>query len=419
MLSRFSKQFFLFLLITTGYFLLASAASAVDAATQQHIAELQAQIEALEAQAAQYRVGIASQREKAASLNGEIAALKGQINATQAQVTATGAKIDKTKLEIGTVAEKIGQTRDTLNRKRDTIGRMVFFLDQADQENIVGSLFKYENLSDFFSQLHDLANIQNQIITLIGDLKLTKTTLEEDQNTLESKQTELEQLKEEADQRKESLDSVKSYKDKLLRDTKGQEALYQKQLTDVEKKQAAFFAEQQKLEAQVVAGGLYIVHVTATNIPPRGTKIFRKPEDAPHVTQGYGMTTYARRGAYGGAAHSGVDYSSGYGTPIKAIGDGTLIAHGTSDGWGNWIAIQHTNNMVSLYGHMSRFERLSIGATVTKGQVIGYEGTTGNSTGSHVHLSLYRDFFTYVNDKNGQLYFNYFEGTLNPLDYVQ
>ena len=74
--------------------------------------------------------------------------------------------------------------------------------------------------------------------------------------------------------------------------------------------------------------------------------------------------------------------------------------------------------MVSIYGHLSAFEFLRVGTRVKAGQVIGYEGATGHVTGSHVHLSIYKDFFTYVKDKNGQLYFNYFDGSINPLDYL-
>ncbi len=68
---------------------------------------------------------------------------------------------------------------------------------------------------------------------------------------------------------------------------------------------------------------------------------------------------------------------------------------------------------------MSSLSFLRVGTEVKAGDVIGYEGATGNASGSHLHLSIYKDFFTYISDKkSGQLYFNYFEGTVNPLDYL-
>lgn len=398
----------------------AGVAWGIDAATQQHIDELRAQIDALERQADQYRGNIAEQQTKADSLKKEIAILQAQIKATELQISATDARIDETHLEIEDVQQRIRSTQDTMSQKRAAIGRMVFFLDQRDHEDLLASLFKYRNLSDFVSQVHDIAHVQSDVLNAIDDLADLKTSLESDHTDLQSKETSLQGLKDEAAQHRASLSGVQSEKDRLLRTTKGQEALYQKQLKDVEKKEAAFFSEMQKLESQIIAGGLYIVHVTAVKVPPRGTKIFSRPEDGAHLTQGYGMTTYARRGGYGGAPHNGIDYAAGYGTPIKSIGEGTMIARGTNDGWGNWIAIQHPNNLVSLYGHMSAFNTgLNVGSAVQRGQVIGFEGNTGHVTGAHVHLSLYRDFFTYINTKNGQLYFNYFEGSLNPSDYVQ
>ena len=69
---------------------------------------------------------------------------------------------------------------------------------------------------------------------------------------------------------------------------------------------------------------------------------------------------------------------------------------------------------------MSAFEFLRVGTQVKAGQIIGYEGSTGFSTGSHLHLSMYKEFFTYINEKkNGQLYFNYADGSINPRDYLQ
>jgi len=254
---------------------------------------------------------------------------------------------------------------------------------------------------------------------MISDIKAVKLALEQDKNDLESKQKELEDLSEQAIQRQQQLSGVQGEKARVLKVTKGQEAVYQKQLTAIEQQKAAFFKELRELELKVISGGLYIVHVKADSIPPAGTKIFTAPEDNTHITQGYGMTTYAKRGAYGGAPHNGVDYSAGFGTPIKAIGAGQIIANGTNSGWGNWVAIQHLNNMVSVYGHMSSLSPLKVGSIVTQGQTIGYEGSTGKSTGSHVHLSLYREFFTYIKEKDGQLYFNYFDGSVNPSSYVQ
>ena len=401
---------------------MAPHAGAVDAATQQQIDSLKAQIAALEAQAQQYRDGIAAQQDKADTLARDIAILQSQIKLLQTQLNETGAQISITNAEIGDVQGRIAQTQGDISQKRSTIGRLVLFLDERDHESLVASLFKFKDLSAFLQQFHDVAAVQGELLATIDDLKLTNVTLQDQEDELSSHQAELESLNQKTAAQKQQLDAVTSAKNKILKDTKGQEALYQKQLNDVLAKESAFFQEAEKLESQVIAGGLYIVHVTATNVPKKGTKLFIKPEANPRLTQGYGCTTYARcghaSGPYGGQGHNGVDFATGYGTPVIAIGDGTVLAHGTNDGWGNWVAIQHPNNMVSLYAHFSAFAPLPVGTAVAQGTTIGYEGNTGDVTGSHVHLSIYTDFFTYVNPKNGQLYFNYMQGTVNPLNYL-
>ena len=158
--------------------------------------------------------------------------------------------------------------------------------------------------------------------------------------------------------KKTSLDQVTKNKDQLLKDTKGQEAQYQKMLVEVERKQSVFFGQLRELETHVIQGGLYIVQVTASSLPKKGTKLFKWPEEGYRLTQGYGCTKYARcgsrRGPYGGSPHNGIDIAAGYGSSIHAIAEGQIIANGKNDGWGNWVAIQHPNqyNLVSIYSHM-------------------------------------------------------------------
>ncbi len=85
---------------------------------------------------------------------------------------------------------------------------------------------------------------------------------------------------------------------------------------------------------------------------------------------------------------------------------------GTHKLWGNWVAVQHPNGLTTLYAHMKGFA--VTGGYVKKGQVIGYQGNTGFSTGSHLHFSVYTDFWTYTSSYGFGPAYNY-EYTLNPL----
>jgi len=87
--------------------------------------------------------------------------------------------------------------------------------------------------------------------------------------------------------------------------------------------------------------------------------------------------------------HHGVDYAAPIGTPIKAAGDGKLIFVGRQHGYGNVIIIQHGGKYSTLYAHMSHFKRgMHRGKRVHQGQVIGYVGSTGRSTGPHLHYEF-------------------------------
>ena len=88
-------------------------------------------------------------------------------------------------------------------------------------------------------------------------------------------------------------------------------------------------------------------------------------------------------------AHKGVDYAAPRGTPIKAAGDGKVLLAGRRGGYGNTVIIQHGNTYRTLYGHMQGFAKgVKTGSSVKQGQVIGYIGTTGLSTGPHLHYEF-------------------------------
>ena len=88
-------------------------------------------------------------------------------------------------------------------------------------------------------------------------------------------------------------------------------------------------------------------------------------------------------------AHKGVDYAAPRGTPIKAAGDGRVMLAGRNGGYGNAVIIQHGNNYKTLYGHMQGFAKgIRTGSNVKQGQIIGYIGTTGLSTGPHLHYEF-------------------------------
>jgi len=89
-------------------------------------------------------------------------------------------------------------------------------------------------------------------------------------------------------------------------------------------------------------------------------------------------------------AHTGVDFAADHGTPVVASANGTIVEMGWKGGTGNCVVIEHKNHFTTLYGHLSRFaESLKVGDTIAQNHLLGYVGSTGLSTGPHLHYTMY------------------------------
>lgn len=88
-------------------------------------------------------------------------------------------------------------------------------------------------------------------------------------------------------------------------------------------------------------------------------------------------------------SHQGTDYAAGYGTPVRATADGLVTKAGRDGGYGNLVEVRHVNGILTRYGHLSRFaKRIHVGARVKQGDWVGYVGSTGLSTGPHLHYEF-------------------------------
>lgn len=171
---------------------------------------------------------------------------------------------------------------------------------------------------------------------------------------------------------------------------------------------------------KVINGAIaYVSPISKTTIKtatPRIVKLGTKwvPDVGSVTSWGWPTTSYLITSYYGYRSavyglysytnwHSGIDIGAGYGAPIYAANNGTVISKGWSGSYGNSILINHNNGYYSLYAHMSSFANVSVGETVTRGQVIGYVGMTGAASGPHLHFEI----------RNCE----YYGCTLNPLNY--
>jgi len=117
--------------------------------------------------------------------------------------------------------------------------------------------------------------------------------------------------------------------------------------------------------------------------------LMKTPINGARLSSGYGMRRHPILGY--SRMHRGTDFAAPTGTPILAAGDGTIVRAGPFSSYGNYVRIRHANGYETAYAHMSRFARgMRAGVRVRQGQVIGYVGTTGRSTGPHLHYEVMR-----------------------------
>jgi murein DD-endopeptidase MepM/ murein hydrolase activator NlpD len=113
----------------------------------------------------------------------------------------------------------------------------------------------------------------------------------------------------------------------------------------------------------------------------------KSPLEFSRISSGFAMRTHPISGNW--KAHKGIDYAASQGTPIRAAGDGVVDFAGVSGGYGNMVVLKHWSNYSTAYAHMSRFAPTTRkGAKVRQGEVIGYVGSTGWSTGAHLHYEF-------------------------------
>jgi murein DD-endopeptidase MepM/ murein hydrolase activator NlpD len=157
-------------------------------------------------------------------------------------------------------------------------------------------------------------------------------------------------------------------------------------LASIEDDQAEIHGEIEDLEAQSAALAAEIQQAqqaassssSAPPVVPIGNGILGWPVSGP-VVSGFGMRW--------GRMHEGIDITCPTGTPVRAAGDGTVIWASWRGGYGNAVVIDHGGGLATLYAHNSAFAS-SVGQSVVRGQVIAYAGSTGNSSGPHVHFEV-------------------------------
>ena len=381
----YKKQFNVFivflLLIIPAFFVYAQTAEELN----QKIDSRNTDIQNLEKEIAAYQQQLDSLGKQSSSLS----VLLKQLDLTKKKLTAdiavTQNKISNKNTEIQKLSGKIDDTKDVIKNNTDTISLSIKQINEFEIDSMVEKLFSKDDISTIWNDIDNLISLQGTVKNKILELKDEKKSLEKSKNVTEKARNELVYLKIELADQKKIVDQNTNEKNKLLKQTKNNESNYQKLLKANLAKKEAFENEVRNFESQLK----FILDTS--KLPNKG--VLSWPLDKVYITQFFGKTEAGKR-LYVNGTHNGVDFRASVGTPIKAMASGVVLGTGNTDttcpgaSFGKFIFIQYDNGLSSTYGHLSLI-KVSEGQKISRGEIVGYSGNTGYSTGPHLHVSLY------------------------------
>lgn len=359
---------------------------------QKQKAEKQRKLDEIEKKIGEYQAEIKATQKEANTLANQIKSLNLEIASTEAQIEVAENKIEATNLEIADVTEKIIQTQKEIAKQKDILKALIADINDLDQRSPLEIALENDNFDQFLDQIQYISSIQQQSQETLTKIKLLEAELEERQNALKLEKAKLDELRAQLDLAKASLVGQQRAKQQVLDQTRGQERAYQRLLGEQENLEDALEKEINDLDnkiAQMLGNTKLRPAKGLLAWPMKGT-----------MTQGYGNTGFR---SLGYSFHNGLDIAAPAGTPIYAAADGVVEAVGTGQGaYGNWVAIKHSSGkfagkaIITLYAHMSSF-RVKDGQSVKMGDLIGFEGNTGNTTrllygphrGYHLHFTVF------------------------------
>lgn len=389
-----------------------SAEGATD--LRKNIEEKNRELQAINLQIAeaQSRVNVLTGQSR--TLERELLSIDYQVRQLELGIRASEINIEKLELEINELDNQLHFTNDRIEKIKTAIAFLLREIQRKDNEKLLEILLRTGSLGEGLFQFQALNNVQNSLVvetTRLGDLA------ERIDNNLKDsfdKQNQLRIENANLRNRQAITQDRKNYRRTLLTQTKSQERIFQSELKKLEQRQVEIAQEIEKIEAELR------LQIDPTALPAKGTGILMTPAQGP-ITQKYGRTAFARH-AYPSQFHNGIDIGAPIGTPIFSAERGVVVAIGDQDkycykgAYGKFIVIRHENNLTTLYAHLSRI-LVNERERVERGSLIGYIGSTGYSTGPHLHFTVYATSTFYMGPSRscGLMPFG---GHLDPEDYI-
>lgn len=318
-----------------------------------------------------------------------IQALDQKLNEITASIVSLQQQQAAKQQEIDTTQQQLEQQQADIEEQYLSMKKRIQFMFENGNAYYMEMMFGTDNISDLLNKAEYISQLEEYDRNMLSKMEETQKQIEETKQTLLTEQGELQQLVSQTEAEQNSVEA-------LIADKQAEIESYESQITDT---QALIAQQEQELkEEQELVAQMKEIERQRAEAAKAATAAGRNTSKVVYSGQGFiwPVSSYTISSEFGyrtdpinGATsyHSGIDIAAASGTEIRAVADGEVAWSYYSTSAGNWIGIDHGNDIYSVYMHCS-MSYVSEGDKVSQGDVIGLVGSTGRSTGPHLHLSI-------------------------------
>ncbi|MCA9388294.1 peptidoglycan DD-metalloendopeptidase family protein [Candidatus Berkelbacteria bacterium] len=357
-------------------------------ASQSDVDRLEQQSAQLEAEIKEKEAAAADARAEADALSGEVGQLDNDISLTEARISETATKISDVESSISQTNEEIKVQQASLEEQERNQDETLRVFYETVTDELLFVLVGSNSISEVIDHNEYLESLEGQIEGAIAEIEKLKRELQEKKTGLEQEETELANLKAQHEAYKIGLVDEKARKDALLSDAVATQKSFEDEVAEAEALNDKVEAELRSVRSKLTQkSGPGVIKASDQGTSAVG---FQWPTNYRYISTYFGGSTPFQPGG----GHGGLDLVNSAGTPIYAAADGTVTAvtsmtyNGSYYAYGNYIVVGHNARWSSLYAHLQAFA-VSAGQEVHRGDVIGYMGSTGWSTGPHLHFEIW------------------------------
>lgn len=309
-------------------------------------------------------------------------------------------RIQKTENELQSAGKELVQAEKTEEKQYATMKKRIKYMYENGNQDYLEILFSSRDIGDLLNRTEYIEKISSYDQNIFKEYEKTKENIRRKKEEIEGKLSDLEDMQAEETAEKEALNDLRKKKKQELNNYKEQITVSQEKSDEYARQAAEAEAEVEKLLQEKQAEIDRQNAVGAGN--SGGDATLRWPlEIAGRISSRFGKRGRPTAGA--STYHKGIDIAVSHGTSIVAAGAGEVVTASYNSSAGNYVMISHGDRLYTVYMHCSRLI-VKKGDTVTAGQRIAYVGSTGISTGPHLHFGVskngsYVDPLTYVNQK--------------------